>query len=494
MKHTLLFVFLSAFMLNACSKKQAVPSTVKINISSEPDSLDPWQSAAADTQSVFSNVFEGLLKVAPDGTLIPAIAESYTVSDNKLIYTFKIRKNIIFHNNKTLTSKDVLYSYNAFTGLNGTKAVSNKFKSVKSLSSPDDNTFIVELSSPDASFLALNTNAVLPEGYETQSDKPIGTGPYEFVSYVPGQKIVFKRNAAYYNKEAMPKIENVEVYIMTDSASVISALRSGQLDIAYFIYGDDAEQLESKFTIFSAAQNMVQLFGLNNGYKPLQDIRVRKAINYAVNKKDIIDGVWSGYADELYTNFSPALKTYYNDSLSASYQFNLEKAKQLMSDAGYADGFDLTITVPANYEPHVQAAEILVSQLAKINIRAKLEMVEWATWLDKVYTKAQYESTVIAFVGKIEPNDILAKYDSNNKRNFIQFHNAEYDSLLKSALSETNTEKRIALYKQCQKLLTENAASVFICDPNLIVAAKQNLHGYTFYPITFIDFSKWYFE
>ncbi|QTQ13911.1 ABC transporter substrate-binding protein [Treponema parvum] len=473
--------------------KKNTPSVVRINISSEPDSLDPWQSAAADTVSVFSNVFEGLLRSSPSGELLPCIASDFNISEDKLTYTFNLKKNVVFHNGQKLTARDVLYSYNRFSGLDGKKPVSNKFTSVRAVSASDDYTFKVELFRPDASFLALCRSAILPEGYTAQAEKPVGTGPFRFVSYVPGQKIVFEKNDLYYD-ERKPKVDRVEVYIMTNPASVISALRSGQLDIAYFINGDDAKLFSSDYNIFSCAQNMVQLLALNNEYGPFKDLRVRQALNYAINKKDIIDGVWAGFADELYTNFSPAFKIYYNDALSSCYNFDVEKAKALLKEAGYADGFDLTITVPSNYEPHVRAAEIIVSQLARVNIRANIRMTEWASWLDRVYGKALYEATVIAFQGKIEPNDILARYESENKRNFIRFKNLDFDKTLASALIETDLEKRISMYKECQKIMTENAASVFICDPSLIVASRKDLHGYTFYPFTFIDFSVWYYE
>lgn len=495
MRRYVLFIITSVFLFLACTgSERKTTSLVRINISSEPDSLDPWQSAAADTASIFDNVFEGLLKASPDGKLIPCIAKNYSISEDKLTYSFSLNKNIVFHNGQKLTSKDVLFTYNRLTGLDGKKAVSNKFGSVKSISAPDEYSFVVTLSKPDASFAALNTSAILPEGYDNQAEKPVGTGPYKFESYTPGQKVVFAKNAEYYDTSKSGKIERVEVYIMKNSAAVVSALKSNQLDIAYFINGEDGKLLEKDFNVTSSAQNMVQLFGLNNSYKPLSDLRVRKAINFAVNKKDIIDGVWAGFATELYTNFSPVFKEFYNDGLSGLYEFNVEKAKALMKESGYENGFELTITVPSNYEPHVRAAEILSSQLEKINIHAKLELVEWATWLDQVYTKADYQSTVIAFNGKLEPNDILVRYVSTNKRDFIKFTNAEYDALIKAAITETNLQKRIAMYKDCQKIMTENAASVFICDPNLIVASKKNLHGYTFYPVTFIDFSTWYYE
>ena len=494
MKSFIVFVSAFALLFASCVGKKVQNSVVRINISAEPDSLDPWQSAAADTAAIFNNVFEGLLKPSSSGGLNPCIAERYSVSDDKLTYEFKLRKNIVFHNGKKLTSKDVLYTYQRLAGLEGLKAVSNKFGSVESIAAPDDYTFTVRLSKPDASFLALNSFAILPEGYDNQAEHPIGTGPYKFVSYAAGQKLTFEKNADYYIPERMPRVNTVEVYIMTNAAAVVSALRSDQLDIAYFINGEDANLLKSDYAVSSAPSNMVQIFGLNNAYGPLSDLRVRQAINCAVNKKDIIDGVWAGYADELYTNFSPVLKEYYNDSLSGFYPYDIEKAKALLAEAGYTDGFELVITVPANYSAHVQTAEILVSQLAKINVRAKLELVEWATWLEQVYTKYQYQSTVISFSGKIEPNDILARYVSTNKRDFIRFTNAKYDSLMEKALSETDTVARINLYRECQKLMTENAASVFICDPNRIVATKKNLHGYTFYPVSFVDFAAWYYD
>jgi peptide/nickel transport system substrate-binding protein len=154
----------------------------------------------------------------------------------------------------------------------------------------------------------------------------------------------------------------------------------------------------------------------------------------------------------------------------------------------------MIITVPSNYEPHVNTAQIIASQLSDIGIRAKLELVEWATWLDQVYSKAQYQATVIAFTGKIDPNDILGRYTTAFPRNFIKYSNPAFDNSIEAAIVETDSGKRAALYRKCQKIMTADAASVFICDPSLIVATKKNLKGYTFYPVTFIDFSTLYYE
>ena len=480
---------LSAALLSSCAGTKKQEDTVRINISSEPDSLDPWSSAAADTRAVFRNVFDGLLLFASDGSQIPGIAESHEISADGLTYTFHLAKNVQFHNGDKLTSADAVYTYTKLAGLDGSKPVMSKYTCIESVSAPDDYTFCVKLKARNAQFLQLAEAAIMPRGYTGQAEHPVGAGPFKFVEYVPGQKIVLERFDDYYLAARKAKIKRAEVYIMTNAVSVVSALRSGELDIAYFINGNDAQTLKDDYTVLSSPQNMVQLFGLNNAVKPLDDIRVRRAINYAVDKQDIINGVWNGYATELYSNFSPVLGAFYNDSLSGRYSRDPAKARELLAEAGYPDGFTLTITVPANYEPHVNAAQILVSQLSEIGISAKIQSVEWAAWLSDVYKNANYESTVIAFDGKTEPHDILGRYVSSYDKNFIKYKNDRYDSLISRAAKETDPAARAELYRQCQELLTDDAASVYICDPNMIIAMRKDLKGYTFYPFSYIDFS-----
>ena len=325
-----------------------VPTIVRTSISSEPDSLDPWQSAATDTEAVFLNVFEGLLSFDTNGSLQPGLAESYEISEDGLTYTFHLWQNVTFHNGKSFTSADVLYTYNNLAGMNGEKAVSSKFDDIASIAAPDDYTFVITLKQPSAAFLSLNIVPILPEGYDNQAVSPVGTGPYKFQEYIPGQKIVLVKNEDYYNEDKMASIDTAEIYIMTDSSAVVSALQSGQLDFAS-ISAEDASILQDDFTISSNPQNMVQVFALNNSVAPLDDVRVRQAINYAVDKQEIVDGAFDGYATILYSNFSPVMQEYYNDELSDVYPHDVEKARELLKEAGYENGFTLTIRVPANY-------------------------------------------------------------------------------------------------------------------------------------------------
>ena len=468
------------------------PIVVRGCIGSEPDSLDPWLSAASDTDAVFHNVFEGLVLYDETGAIIPGLAESWDISDDGLTYTFHLRDDVTFHNGKHMTAEDVVYTYNALSGLGGEKALSSKFQILTSVEAEDDTTVVMQLSEPNAAFLQFTIAAVLPEGYDDQATAPVGTGPFVFEKYVPGQMVVLEKNEDYYDESRMPKIDEAQIYIMGDDSAVLTALQSGQLD-AGIVYADSADYLTGDFTVNSSPQNMVQLFAVNNSATPFDDVRVRQAFEYAVNKDQIIDGVFAGYATELYSNFSPVMSYFYNDELEDVYTYDVEKAKELMAEAGYEDGFDITITVPSNYQKHVDTAQVIAQQLKQINVNATIEPVEWGQWLEQVYTNADYQTTVVGLTGKLDPNDILGRYVSDYAKNFMKYNNPDYDKLIEEAKTASD-EERVELFKECQKILTDDAAAVWICDPNAIAVTRSDLKGYTFYPVSFIDLSKLYYE
>ncbi|MBQ9206716.1 MAG: hypothetical protein IJ158_08395 [Treponema sp.] len=494
-KSFFLSIIVSLILICASCAGGNSKDVLRMNVSSEPDSFFPWESAAADTAAILYNIFDGLLSFDTRGKLHPALCESYEISDDKLTYTFHLRHGVKFHDGKDFTSRDCVWTYENLAGLNG-KSPKNDLmaRSVESISAPDGFTFVIKTKEKLGGFIALAIAPILPEGYLNHAEQPVGTGAYKFVEYQLHQKVVLEKNENYWNQENQPSIPKIEIYVMSDENAILSALQAKQLDIGQMLSAENAKTLQNKFQLFSAPQNMVQVLGLNNSVKPLDNPLVRQAITMAINKDEIIEGAMGGFGTKLYSNFSPILGTFYNDRLSEIYKNDVVVAKAILNSVGYPNGFNLEITVPGNYRTHVDTAQIIANQLSKIGITCKIKTVEWTTWLDSVYTKFDYQATVIAFGGKLDPSEVLQRYYSTYKRNFTRYNNPVFDETFEKANLETDTAKRIKYYKYCQELLTKSAPAVFIADPNNTVLLRKDVRGYEVYPVLFYNFAKMSFE
>ena len=180
------------------------------------------------------------------------------------------------------------------------------------------------------------------------------------------------------------------------------AMNNKEVDLASVLTADELNQIEESCDIYSSAQNLVQVLGLNNEVAPFDNQKVREAVNYAIDKDEIIETAAAGKASKLYSAFSPALKDYYND-LGETYPYDVDKAKELLKEAGYEDGFDLKITVPSDYKYHMDTAELIQAQLGKVGINVTLDPIEFSTWLTKVYKDKDYEASVCGFIGYVDP-------------------------------------------------------------------------------------------
>lgn len=464
-------------------KVEKSPSVVRIAMATEVDNLDPYQSAATDTLSMMENVFDGLLDTDEKGELIPNLAESYAISENGLTYTFKLKEGVKFHDGSTFTAEDVVYSYSKLAGLTTGEPMSSKFAGVSAVEATSEFEVVVTLKEINSSFLAANIAAIVPSEYEEQSTKPIGAGPFKFKEYKAGQELVFVKNEDYYLEGKTPKVDEVQFKIMPDTESSILAMQAGEIDVLPGVSEQGLVQLGDAVEVVSGPQNMVQLMALNNSFEPFSDVRVRQAMNFAIDKDTIIDTVAEGKATKLGSNFSPAMDFYFEEGLEDYYAPNLEKANELMADAGYADGFDLQLTVPSDYQFHVDTAQMIANQLQQININVQIEPIEFSTWLERVYTNAEYESTIISFTGKLDPYEVVGRFVSDYPQNFVKFNNSNFDEVLSNATKETDEDKKAGFYKEAQRILTEEAASVFIMDPNRSIAMANGLTGFKMYPV-----------
>ena len=451
------------------------------------DSLDPHKTVKAGTREVMFNVFEGLMKPTPDGDLTPAIAESYEVSENRMTYTFHLREGVQFHNGKTVTAEDVVYSIQRCAAATETGIVQvEAFSVIQDIKTPDDKTVAITISEASNEFISYMTTAILPADYDKQDTDPVGTGPFKFVSRTAQDSVVLEKFDGYWGTPA--QLDKVTLKIMENADSLMMSLQSGAIDLCAHLTSTQVAQLGENFDVAEGTMNLVQALYLNNAEKPFDDVRVRQALCYAVDKQEIIDLAFDGYGSPIGSSMYPAFGKYFDDSLTNYYTKDVEKAKALLAEAGYPGGFDMTITVPSNYKPHMDTAEVLVQQLAQIGVNAAIEPIEWESWVSDVYVGRQFQSTVVGVdASNMTARALLERFTSDYGKNFINYNNAEYDALFRQTLTAYDDAEQTALYKQMLANLTENAANAYIQDLADLVAVRKGVEGVTFYPIYVLD-------
>jgi peptide/nickel transport system substrate-binding protein len=286
-------------------------------------------------------------------------------------------------------------------------------------------------------------------------------------------------------------------------------LESGALDLVSHLSSTQVAELnKDNFNIEQGTMNLVQALYLNNEVAPFDNELVRQALCYAIDRQGILDMAFDGYGFLIGSNVFPAFTKYFDDSLTNYYTLETpeagkEKAKELLAEAGYPDGFDMTITVPSNYTPHCDTAEVIAEQLKEVGINATLNKVEWETWVSDTYAGRNFQSTVIGLTADpLTARSLLERFttgqrvedeEGNRGNNFINYNNEEYDALFEQAIKTYDDEEQTKIYKEMEKNLTEHAASVYIQDMADMVAVRKGLTGLTFYPLYVLDVStlKW---
>ena len=471
-------------------ESRVAANTIVVGIAQDLDnSLDPHKTVKAGTREVMFNVFEGLMKPTPEGDLTPAIASDYQVSEDRLTYTFTLRDGVKFHNGDTVTAEDVVYSIQRCAAATETGIVPvEAFSNITDIQAPDASTVVITLAQPDNEFLSYMTTAVLPADYDQQDTDPVGTGPFKFVSRAAQDSIVLEKFDEYWGTPA--QLDQVTFKIIENADSLLMSLQSGAIDLCAHLTSTQVAQLGEDFDVAEGTMNLVQALYLNNAVAPFDNELVRQALCYAIDKKNILDLAFDGYGSLIGSSMYPAFGKYFDESLTDYYPHDTEKAKELLAQAGYPDGFSMTITVPSNYKPHMDTAQVLVQQLAEVGITAEIQAVEWESWVSDAYTNRQFQSTVVGVdASNMTARALLERFTSTADNNFINYSNADYDALFAQAQATADDAEQTALYKEMEKNLTEHAANVYIQDLADLVAVRKGLEGVTFYPIYVLDLS-----
>ncbi|MBE6990503.1 MAG: ABC transporter substrate-binding protein [Ruminococcaceae bacterium] len=472
--------------------ERAEANEIVIGVPQDFDSLDPDYMTAAGTKEVMFNVYEGLVKPTSDGEIVPAVASDVRVEDDGLTYVFTLRQGVKFHNGDTVDMQDVLFSLDRRRSGEDAAAYLKALDIIADVQGEGD-TLTITLSEPSGEFLAFMMNVyIIPADVEALDVTAVGTGPFKVVSRAAQDNLVLERFDDYWGTPA--KVAKVTCKIIETADALVRGLQSGALDmVSHMTYAQTSQLDKNSFHVEEGSMNLVQALYLNNSVKPFDDVRVRQALCYGVDKQGIIDLAFDGYGTPLGTSMFPSFAKYYDDSLTDYYTYDVAKAKELLAQAGYPDGFEMTITVPRNYEPHMDAAEVIVEQLKAIGVKATILPVDWDSWLDNVYGKSEFQSTITGLTSdNMTARKLLERFNTAAGNNFTRYDDAAYDELFAKAVACTDDAEQTELYRQMERNLTENAANVYIQDMADLVAMRSGLEGLAFYPLYAVDLSTLY--
>ncbi|HXH83059.1 MAG TPA: ABC transporter substrate-binding protein [Candidatus Tectomicrobia bacterium] len=491
MNRRILAVLLCAVVAIALlpGRAPAQSRTLVVQVATEPPGLDLVASpASAIAAVVHYNVQECLVKVDRTGKLVPWLAERWHTADNRN-YTFFLKKGVRFHNGREMKAADVKYVFERAKNPETKHHQRARYENIAEIIVKDDYTVTLSLKELDASFLltlARQGSVIYPrEGVEAMKSEPIGTGPFRLQEWVRGDRIVLARNPDYH-VPGLPKLDRVTYRFIPDPNAALAALRAGDIDAAMFGIGPEHVadlQKDGRFQVILGDTTNDVILAMNNARKPFTDVRVRRAVTHAIDKAEVVKGAMFGHARILGSNVDP-LNPYFVD-LSKAMPHDPDKARKLLAESGYPNGFEAVLKVAPQYYYTVRTGEILVNQLARVGIKVRIEQIEWGQWLSRVWREADYDLTII---GHAEPWDIN---NYANPKYYYRYDSPRFQELFRKSEVTLDDRARRELYVQMQKLLVEDAPVVWLyVHPRLAVTRKGLTGLWKDLPIPAFDLSE----
>jgi peptide/nickel transport system substrate-binding protein len=494
----LLLVALTLLVVVApsASLAQGKKDSVVMAMALEPPGLDPTTAAAAAIAEVtLYNVYETLTKVNEDGSVSPLLAESWQASPDLKTYTFKLRKGVKFQNGEPFDSAAVKFSFERNAAPTSTNKDKSLFQSFASVTAPDADTVAIALkySEPNFPFLMGQASAsiVEPKSAPTDATQPVGTGPYTLGAWAKGSSITLNKWADYRNAPAI-KLSKVTIRFISDPAAQVAALLSGDVDaFPRVAAGRSLAQFKAdpRFVVLVGGSRAKTIMGINERKKPLDDVRVRRAILAAIDRQAIIDGAVDGFGKPIGSFYTPGSLGYVDTTGVNPY--DPEKAKKLLAEAGVTTPLELSLKLPPPAYAR-QGGEIIAAQLAKVGITAKIENVEWAQWLSQVFAGNGPHNFDLTIVSHVEPFD-LVKLTENDY--YLGYNSAAFNDLYKQIMATPAEADRAKLLGDAQRMLATDAVAGFLFQPEWITIANKKLKGvWKEVPQFENDFSGWSWE
>jgi peptide/nickel transport system substrate-binding protein len=458
-------VWLTAFLcavLSACAPAAQKPNTdnvLAIGIALEPPGLDPTAGAAAAIDEVvYANVFEGLTRIGPNGEVKPALARDWTIANGGRTYVFHLQPDVKFHDGAAFTAEDVAFSLDRARGQDSKNAQKEFFEPIEKVTALDPLTVEVRLKRPVGDFLfnmGVGDSVIVdPASAATNAVNPIGTGPFKFARWQKGVAINLVRNPSYWG--APISLDGARFVIVPDPSAAFAALLAG--DVQGFPDFPAPELLtliakDRRFRIAIGTTEGETILAINNQRAPFTDRRVREAIALAIDRKALIDGAMFGYGVPIGSHFAPHNAAYVD--LTGLSPHDPARARELLKEAGYADGFTASLRLPpVGYAR--RGGEIIAAQLAQVGIETKIENIEWAQWLEQVFANRDFDLTIVSHT---EANDIgiYARKDY-----YFGYRNPTFDSLIDKLNATIDEKERRVLLQQAQRIIAADYVNGYL--------------------------------
>ena len=519
----LILLLLFSFFLFSCDNAKKVIDDIENTdskdmyvVSSIGDAifLNPVLASDSASSTVNSFIYNGLLKYDKDLNLVCDLAENYQVSEDGLKIKFNLKKNILWHDGQQFTVKDVKFTFDKLTDPNTRTPFSSDYLMVKNFEILDDYSFIVTYAEPFAPILESWAMGIIPEHIFKNEDintsqynrKPVGTGPYIFKKWVTDQKIVLETNPNYY--EGVPKIKVLLFRVIPDQSVQFLELRTETID-ELSLTPDQWNAYESffkKYTKFRYPAFSFTFLGFNLEKQPYNNIKFRQAINYAIDKKDIITGVLSGMAKSAQGIFPPQSWAYKEVE---PYEYNPQKATDLLLSIGFSksqDGkllyegknFEINIITNQGNKSRELTAQIIQEQLKKIGLNVNIRILEWSTFLNQYVNKKNFDALILGWNTAVDPDQFSLWHSSQageGQYNFMSYKNKEVDELLVKARTTFDKKERVNCYHKIQDIMRDDPPCIFLYYPENLVCVHNRFKNVELAPAGIgWNFYQWYVE
>ena len=452
--------------------------------SQDATGLDPHKQTAFSSLRLLELIYEPLVRLDPELNVVPAIATSWEFAADAKTLTFNLDSNAKFTNGAQVTSADVKASFDRLLDEETAAAGRSNFLSIESIDTPDDSTVVFNLSTADAPILvAMATiNAAIVPASEIEAGNvgttTVGSGPFKLESWEPNAREVLSANADWAGGEL--NIDGITISVLPDESAILASLRAGQIDFALLNDPLIATLVPNEANLElnrvpGLAYNVLQL---NPSRAPMDNLMVRQAISCAVNRQEIIDAALAGEGKVTGPLTMPAFAQ--DPAALFCYEQDVAKAKQLMTDAGYADGFSATV-IAATGEPPVASSEaqVLQSQLAEIGIELDIKLMELNVYID-AWLNADFDMAVAQNGGRPDPYPMYNRYFTaeGNLVKVSNFRDEELDSLMKQGQAETDPAKRVEIFHKFEQRLAEQSPWIWLSTSYSYTAQLKSVTGY----------------